>query len=301
MYRDYNVLDELKNLEIEEAKSYVKLLFDGYKSRKKEGRLFGDSYEIPELIILTYYACIKKPLFYNVYEKFKDTYFGNTKNFKERYIYNENKLEQVHTKEERQGLRKVYDYIQSKNDLTDINIYTLSQIHELLYSLSPYPEFGGKYRNDQRFLPHTGIELTSPYYIVREMNLLKDDVNDLVKLGNDLGQNLLPEKIIDYIDKCVELKCKLIKIHPFGDGNGRTIRAFTNLLFKLANLPPVYIENKERVKYGEAMFSALHDEDYTKIKVFYYYKICDSIISLDTKLDSNLILNEQKTRKLVKQ
>ncbi len=303
MFRYYNILEELNNLSDEEAHRYIKLLFEGYTKRKKEKRLFDGDYDIPELIILTYYVCVKKPQFSNIYENFKNTYmsFDNFKNFKERYIYNENKLEQVHTKEERLGLRRIYDYIQSKEDLTDVNIYTLSDIHEILYSFTPYPEFGGKYRNDQRFLPPTGIELTSPFLIVREMNLLKDEVNDLVKLGNELGKNLSPTEIIDYIDKCVELKCKLIKIHPFGDGNGRTIRAFTNLLFKMANIPPVYIENRERVKYGEAMYSAINDEDFSKIKIFYYYKICDSIISLDTNLDSELILNEPKTRKLVKQ
>lgn len=303
MFRYYNILEELNKLTDEEAHLYVKLLFEGYTKRKKEKRLFDGDYGIPELIILTYYSCVKKPQFSNIYEKFKNTYmsFDNSKNFKERYIYNENKLEQVHTKEEKHGLRRIYDYIQLKEDLTDVNIYTLSDIHKILYSLSPYPEFGGKYRNDQRFLPPTGIELTSPYLIVREMNLLKDEVDDLVKLGNELGHNLSPSEIMDYIDKCVELKCKLIKIHPFGDGNGRTVRAFTNLLFKMANIPPVYIENRESIKYREAMYSAINDENYSKIKIFYYYKICDSIISLDTNLDSELILPEQSTRKLKKQ
>lgn len=285
---DY-IVASLKNMSDEEAREYIEMLFDGYNQRKKEKRLFESSLEVPKVIILTYYACVKKPPFKNIFENFKKKYIteDSAKNFKERYLYNENKLEEVHTKEEQQGLRLVYDYIQKKDTFDDVNIYTLSTIHEILYSKAPYPEFGGQYRKDERYLPNTGIDITSPSLIVREMNMLRNEVSELVSEGIELGKKIDSKKVIDYIDKCVELKCKLIKIHPFGDGNGRSIRAFINLLFRLANLPPVYIENKERQKYGEAMQTALGDEDLSKIKGFYYYKICDSIISLDISLNKN--------------
>ena len=279
-----SIIDSLKDMSDDEAKEYIKMLFEGYNDRKKDGKLFEDSSTIPKIIILTYYTCIKKPVFTNIYDNFKDKYISaktEAKNFKERYLYNENKLEGVHSIEEQQGLRFVYDYIQTKENLEDINLYTLSEIHEILYSKVPYSDFGGKYRRDERFLPNTGIDLLSPSLIVHEMNLLKGEVDELVKEGIRLGNVSDPQKIIMYIDKCIELKCKLIKIHPFGDGNGRSVRAFINLLFRLANIPPIYIQNKEREKYGIAMNQALGDGDLTKIKQFYYYKICDSIMDLD--------------------
>lgn len=285
-----NSVEDLKYLNEFEAKEYIKLLFDGYILRKKEKRLFEESTVIPELIITTYYACAKNIQFYNIYEQFKNKYIQDEtemKNFKERYLYNENKLEDVHTKEERKGLRLVYDFIQQTQDLNGINMYTISDIHRILYSVTPYPEFGGAYRKDLRFLPNSGIDLTSPWDIVREMNGLRNEIDILVDKGRELRENINPNEIINYVDKCIELKCKLIKIHPFGDGNGRTSRAFTNLLFRLANLPPVYVENKERDKYGEAMQCALGDNNLSKIKGFYYYKICDSIISLDSCFNKN--------------
>ncbi|MBQ7136352.1 MAG: Fic family protein [Bacilli bacterium] len=283
------ILDSLREFDEEEAKLYMQLLFDGYMTRKKEKRLFEETNRTPQLIILTYYTCVKKPQFNKIYELFKNKYISEDeiKKFRERYIYNENKLEDVHTREEKLGLRKVYDYIQAKEDLDNINLYTLSDIHEILYSHTPYPEYGGKYRTDMRFLPNSGVDLTPPYLIVHEMNALKPEIDELVAMGNELGRNIEPEKILDYVDRCIELKCKFIKIHPFFDGNGRSVRAFTNLLFRLANIPPVYIENKERVKYGEAMNAALADNDLSKIKGFYYYKICDSIISLDMHLETD--------------
>ena len=41
---------------------------------------------------------------------------------------------------------------------------------------------------------------------------LREDINDLVEWGLRLGNNSSPSEIISYIDKCIKLKCKLIKI-----------------------------------------------------------------------------------------
>lgn len=289
-----STIDIIKGFNEEEAKSYISLLFDGYINRKKENRLFEADTTIPRIIILAYYNCISKNFFNNVYDEFKNKYI-TTKNFKERYLYNENKLEDVHSREEQQGLRLVYDYIQNKNDFDSISIYTLSEIHEILFSKAPHPEFGGKYRTDERFLPNSGIDIVSPSLIVHEMNLLGKDIDLIIKEGINLGNKIDPTKIIDYIDKCIDIKCKLIKIHPFGDGNGRSIRAFINLLFKLAKIPPIYVENKEREKYGEAMQLALGEGDLSKIKQFYHYKICDSIISLDSSFNITNTESHKKT------
>ena len=54
------------------------------------------------------------------------------------------------------------------------------------------------------------------------------------------------KKIISYIDKCVKLKCKLIKIHPFPDGNGRCSRALVDCLLISALLHDVYFEGPNR-------------------------------------------------------
>ena len=283
---DYSKL--MSDMTDQEARDYIKMLFEGYQNRKEEKRLFNDTASIPKMIIMTYYACVKEKSLDNIYKQFQNKYMSkeSIKNFKERYIYNENKLEEVHTKEEQRGLRAVYNFIENDDNCEFINIYTLSDIHQILYSYAPYPNFGGKYRKDERYLPNSGVDTTSPDLIVHEMNLLKNEVDEIVEEGKKLGKNVNVDKIIIYINKCIELKCKLIKIHPFGDGNGRSIRAFINMLFKLANIPPIYVENKERQKYGEAMQTAIVDGDLTKIQGFYYYKICDSIVGLGMNLDN---------------
>lgn len=275
------------NLTDEEAREYILLMFDGYQKRKKDGKLYNHD-KVPEMIIKMYYTYVNKPSFDRLLY-----------NFKRRYLYNENKMEYVHSLDEQKGLSFAYDYVNKKTDLENISIYDLSYIHEELYSKTKYPEFGGRYRNEDIYLVSEGdcsntgnIELCPYWNITHEMNLLKPEVKELVDRGIALGNSCDPNQILQYIADCVKLKCKLIKIHPFRDGNGRSVRVFINLLFKLANLPPVYIENKEKFKYQEAMNNALALGDYTDIIDFYYYKICDSIIDLDVDAKNKIVSKE---------
>ena len=54
-----------------------------------------------------------------------------------------------------------------------------------------------------------------------------------------------------------------------------------NKLLEAAGLPPVYIKANERTEYHKAMNKANNEGDYTDIKNFYHYKVCDSIVELD--------------------
>ena len=107
--------------------------------------------------------------------------------------------------------------------------------------------------------------------------------------------------MMDYIDKSIELKCRLIEMHPFQDGNGRTFRALVNLLFRKVNLPPIYVKRTEKGDYIEAMDRAVRLKDTSSIKKFYYYKICDSIVELDIneriKKEEKVKIKELETNK----
>lgn len=254
-----------------DIETMIQVAFSIYKSKKNNY----NSYDfIPQNLIKLYYSRD------NNHSDFKDI----MANFKKKYIEQESKLEGVHTPEEIDGLGVVYDYIRSDEWQKCANIYIIMIINSKLFSLTPCPEAGGQIRNADCFLTNSDIN-TCPYpQISQEIAKLYCLFQTLLKEGTEISLNNTidnEDKIIEYINECLKLKCQLIKIHPFPEGNGRTMRALVNLLFKVAGLPPVYVRLSERKKYLEAMHKAMAENDYSAINKFYYYKICDSILELD--------------------
>ena len=153
-----------------------------------------------------------------------------------------------------------------------------------MFSKTPHPEAGGMIRTSNCYLKNSNLS-TCPYdQIDKAIASLYLEFDELLKRGIEIGNevNLSNEdRLIEYINDCLKLKCKLIQIHPFQDGNGRTMRALVNLLFKLANLPPIYVEVTEKSEYLDSLKKVDNENDYRYINKFYYYKICDSILELD--------------------
>lgn len=257
-----------------DVKTIIEIVFNEYKAKKKAHSIYNADDFIPQNLIKLYYSRDGE------HSDFKDI----VSNFKEKYLNQESKLEGVHTKEEVEGLGVVYDYIRGDDWQHCANIYIILQLHSLLFSKTPYPEAGGKLRNSDCYIMNYPVN-TLPYnQICSEIASLYTPFGELIKKGIDLGMNNTlsnEDNLIEYINECLKLKCRLIEIHPFFDGNGRTMRALVNLLFKLAGLPPVYVKASEKKKYIEAMDKAVAENNYHYINKFYYYKICDSILELD--------------------
>lgn len=248
----------------------IQEMFMGYKQRKLRKQLYVADKEIPNVLIGLYYELADRMPF----ESLKNAFVS-------KYIKEESKLEGVHSPEEVEGLREMYEYIHSEESDYMFDIYTLKQLHEKLYSKVPFPEFGGMFRRDDVYLPGTGTEIAEWTMIRPMLNELDDEVchlwetAPLVKISEDA------DIMLNYLDKVVVLGCKIIKIHPFKDGNGRSVRGFINKLLEAGGLPPVYIKENERTEYHKAMNKANNEADYTDIKNFYHYKVCDSIVELD--------------------
>lgn len=179
------------------------------------------------------------------------------------------------------GLGEVYDYIRDKKYESDPSIYVILKLHQLLYSKVPFPEFGGKFRKSEACIAGSDVRTTPPGEIFAEVSKLIPQYTALLEQGERIREEKRPDLLIEYINNCLDLKCRIIEIHPFCDGNGRTSRALVNLLFRSVGLPIVYIQAEEREEYIKAMDSAIRLEDKSAIRKFYYYKICDAIIELD--------------------
>lgn len=250
--------------------------FLGYKYRKREKKLSYSDSEIPATLIRIYYGL-------NIDRMPFDTL---KKAFITHYINNESKLEgleiqSIHSKVEVEGLSKMYEYIHSDEIDYMFNIYTLKELHQKLFSLAEFPEYAGEFRKIDVFLPGTGTELSEWRMVRPSLNMLDDEVQELLKMANIIKERPDIDLLFEYINRCIILKCKIIKIHPFLDGNGRVTRGFINKLFEMVGLPPIYIKPNERTEYHKAMNLANNEGNYTTIQNFYLYKICDSIIELD--------------------
>ena len=242
----------------------IQEMFMGYKQRKQRKQLYGVDENIPNDLIGLYYELGDRMPF----ESLK-------KAFVSRYITQESRLEEVHSPEEVEGLRAMYEFIHSDESDYMFNIYTLKDLHQKLYSKAPYPEFGGTFRNDDVYLPGTGTEIAEWSMIRPMLNEIDKDVVLLWELAPEIKDCEDADVMLDYLDEVVRIGCRIIKVHPFKDGNGRTVRGFMNKMLEAAGLPPVYIKVNERTEYHKAMNKANNEGDYTDIQNFYRYKVCD--------------------------
>ena len=111
-----------------------------------------------------------------------------------------------------------------------------------------------------------------------ELMKLDDDVRDLLERENELS-------LSEYIEKAVRIHYRLTVIHPFPDGNGRTSRAFTNMLLIHHGLPPVFFRfdkkdihhNLEKDLYKEALSIVDQKKDFGPLFEIYYKGILESL------------------------
>ena len=231
-----------------------------------------------------------KYLFFIYYELgYKDIHLDNMKkSFVKKYIINENQVEGVdintrHGLLETKGLLKMYQYMHSEDIERKFNIFTLKDLHQKLFSCSPYPEFGGTFRQAFAYLKGAKTDICDWRMIVPSLLKLNGEVLRLRELSKVVLERHSSQQLLSYLDDCSTLGTKLIKIHPFADGNGRTIRCFINKLLESAGLPSIYVNynRNERNSYLDATAKAMDTEDYSDINAFYRYKVCDSILELD--------------------
>lgn len=268
----------------DEIKTIVNKLFEDYIEKKRTRTLYKTGLNTPKRLLIFYYLLNEENRHLNV----------NSETFLKHYIAAESILEYAHLNYEKEGLKAMYEYLLSDEIDKNFDIYTILDLHTKLFSKAPYPENAGHFRNDNVYLPNTGINLSDWRDIWQEVKYLETDVEEIKNLGKIVKENRA--YIFTYIDKCIKLKCDLIKIHPFFDGNGRTIRAFINKLFMDVDLPPIYISSRENMTYRRSMQKAIGEEnDYSSITKFYYYKICDMIIELERKYKNSAYTSSIQT------
>ena len=193
-----------------EPEFIIRESFLGYKWRRERGKLYGVDQDLPTKLIRIYYELSQDDI---TFDKLK-------KAFVKRYIKNESRLENVHSEDEVKGLEKMYEYVHSDEIEEMFDVYTLLDLHRALFSYAPFPEYAGVIRNHPVYLPGSGTDLCDWRYIIRELNSIDEDVLYLRSIAPEIKSLRDTTQMLAYLDCCVELNCRLIKVHPFREPNG---------------------------------------------------------------------------------
>lgn len=112
-------------------------------------------------------------------------------------------------------------------------------------------EFAGRLRNG-------GVRISGANFIPPNANKVSDFLDELIDFVNSNPLHL------NDIELATVFHHKLVWIHPFFDGNGRTVRLAMNLILMRKGFPPAIILKNDRKKYYEALNLA-NKGDYQKL------------------------------------
>lgn len=114
----------------------------------------------------------------------------------------------------------------NENDIRAIHRIILTGIDD---------QWAGRYRQTEIFVKGSNVEFPQPEKISRLMGELVDW--------------LQRQKNIHSVKAAAEAHHRLVTIHPFVDGNGRTARLLMNLILIMDRYPMAIIRNEERLEY----------------------------------------------------
>ena len=149
----------------------------------------------------------------------------------------------------------LYSIVDEDYNLRSIDILSLHGF--VLRSIED--DFAGRIRNG-------GVRITGANFTPPNANKVSDLLDELIDFINTN-----PLELND-IELATVFHHKLVWIHPFFDGNGRTVRLAMNLLLMRSGFPPAIILKNDRKKYYEALNQA-NSGNYQKLTLL----MCQSL------------------------
>ena len=155
--------------------------------------------------------------------------------------------EHFEAKNHEKAIDYLYSLVDESYTLRSIDILSL---HELVLRMIE-DEFAGRIRNG-------GVRITGANFVPPNANKVSDLLDELIDFvnTNPLGLN--------DIEMATVFHHKLVWIHLFFDGNGRTVRLAMNLLLMRRGFPPAIILKNDRKKYYDALNQA-NNGNYQKL------------------------------------
>lgn len=169
---------------------------------------------------------------------------------------------------------KAIDYLFSIiNDNYVLRSIDILSLHGLVLR-SIEDDFAGRLRNG-------GVRISGANFIPPNANKVSDLLDELIDFINTNPLHL------NDIELATIFHHKLVWIHPFFDGNGRTVRLSMNLLLMRCGFPPAIILKNDRKKYYEALNQA-NNGNYQKLILLMSQALERSLnIYLNAMPDSN--------------
>ena len=134
------------------------------------------------------------------------------------------------------------NYELSTKDIMKLHEFVLRSIEE---------DFAGRFRT-------AGVRITGANFVPPNARKVPDMVDDLIAFTKENPLNLNTLELATFFHH------KFVWIHPFFDGNGRTVRLAMNLILMKEGFPPAIILSTDRKKYYSAMNSA-NNGNYEKL------------------------------------
>ncbi len=221
--------------------------------------------------------------------------------FKNKYVYNDARLEGVKTsyeataeiiedlQENRQiseyctesydgfcnvaGHAVMYDFIFETAKAPRIDIFQLSTMNKKLFSCCPNPEYGGSTRKDNVLVLGAKFETVDWHDVMQELIKLNERVMELEESVQKLRRSEIIEEIMN-------IHHRITVIHPFPDGNGRTSRGFMIKMLVRYGIPPFYIEVENKEDYYNALETADKENNFDALFVYVYKAIIRAHVEL---------------------
>lgn len=126
------------------------------------------------------------------------------------------------------------DYRLRERDILDVHELVLDKIER---------EIAGRFRT-------AGVRIGGANFVPPNAQRVPDFITELIDWVNTDGQTLHP------VVRSAMFHHRFVWIHPFFDGNGRTVRLIANLLLMKEGYPPAIILKADRKKYYDALNAA---------------------------------------------
>ncbi|RXJ49379.1 Fic family protein [Gelidibacter gilvus] len=146
--------------------------------------------------------------------------------------------EHFEAKNHERAINLLYKMVERRETLS---IHEILSLHGLLLN-SIEEEFAGRLRNG-------GVRISGANFVPPNAVKVSGLMDDLVTFIKENPLNL------NVVELAAVFHHRFVWIHPFFDGNGRTVRLAMNLLLITHGFPPAIILTNDRIKY----YTALND------------------------------------------